>query len=247
MTNVRVHFLFIKVPTPTFWFLSMGSSSLFALSWVDDCPSYSHRFRSIWRRRIDEQGWNFHQSLCLLRLVSPAFLPSSSQCWSPIIHRLFLEATSAAYAFSSPEGDLPASIAIAWGLFAIFARKPIFTLTSFSDHINLQCLRYRPTQSFHSLVGACLLFIVAFLDRQSSLWPPFIMAWSLKWCTPWRREGPARSRKLKALVRTNITSVVTSQSVGREIFPVNGGLSHVRWHTSPDAEFFFLDKHLLWT
>lgn len=36
---------------------------------------------------------------------------------------LFLEATSAAYAFSSPEGDLAASIAIAWGLFAIFAHQ----------------------------------------------------------------------------------------------------------------------------
>jgi len=36
---------------------------------------------------------------------------------------LFLEATSAAYAFSSPEGDIAASIAIAWGLFAIFARQ----------------------------------------------------------------------------------------------------------------------------
>lgn len=36
---------------------------------------------------------------------------------------LFLEATSAAYAFSSPEGDLAASIAIAWSLFAIFAHQ----------------------------------------------------------------------------------------------------------------------------
>jgi len=36
---------------------------------------------------------------------------------------LFLEATSAAYAFSSPEGDLAASIAIAWGLFAIYAHQ----------------------------------------------------------------------------------------------------------------------------
>lgn len=35
----------------------------------------------------------------------------------------FLEATAAAYAFSSPEGDLPASIAIAWSLFAIFAQQ----------------------------------------------------------------------------------------------------------------------------
>ncbi|ESK92881.1 membrane protein [Moniliophthora roreri MCA 2997] len=35
----------------------------------------------------------------------------------------FLEGTAATYAFSSPEGDLPASIAIAWSLFAIFARQ----------------------------------------------------------------------------------------------------------------------------
>ncbi|KAI0081998.1 hypothetical protein K474DRAFT_1655914 [Panus rudis PR-1116 ss-1] len=35
----------------------------------------------------------------------------------------FLEATAAAYAFSSPEGDLPASIAIAWSLWAIFANQ----------------------------------------------------------------------------------------------------------------------------
>jgi len=35
----------------------------------------------------------------------------------------FLEATSATYAFSSPEGDLPASIAIAFSLFAIFAHQ----------------------------------------------------------------------------------------------------------------------------
>jgi len=33
---------------------------------------------------------------------------------------LFLETTSAAYAFSSPEGDLAGSIAITWALFAIF-------------------------------------------------------------------------------------------------------------------------------
>ncbi|KZT10982.1 uncharacterized protein LAESUDRAFT_672626 [Laetiporus sulphureus 93-53] len=41
---------------------------------------------------------------------------------------LFLEATAATYAFSSPEGDLPASIAIAWSLWAIFAqqRSPAF-------------------------------------------------------------------------------------------------------------------------
>ncbi|EMD30957.1 hypothetical protein CERSUDRAFT_120220 [Gelatoporia subvermispora B] len=35
----------------------------------------------------------------------------------------FLEGTAAAYAFSSPEGDLPAAIAIAWALWAIFAEQ----------------------------------------------------------------------------------------------------------------------------
>ncbi|KAG6379211.1 hypothetical protein JVT61DRAFT_11659 [Boletus reticuloceps] len=35
----------------------------------------------------------------------------------------FLEGTAAAYAFSSIEGDLPASIAIMWSLFAIFAHQ----------------------------------------------------------------------------------------------------------------------------
>ncbi|CCM01161.1 uncharacterized protein FIBRA_03209 [Fibroporia radiculosa] len=36
---------------------------------------------------------------------------------------LFLEATAAAYAFSTTEGDLPASIAISWSLWAIFAHQ----------------------------------------------------------------------------------------------------------------------------
>ena len=36
---------------------------------------------------------------------------------------LFRSATAATYAFSSTEGDLPASIAIAWSLWAIFARQ----------------------------------------------------------------------------------------------------------------------------
>ncbi|KAG6898134.1 hypothetical protein C0992_004850 [Termitomyces sp. T32_za158] len=35
----------------------------------------------------------------------------------------FLEGTAATYAFSTPEGDLPASIAIAWSLWAIFAQQ----------------------------------------------------------------------------------------------------------------------------
>ncbi|OJA11131.1 hypothetical protein AZE42_02378 [Rhizopogon vesiculosus] len=38
---------------------------------------------------------------------------------------LFLEATAATYALSSPEGDLPASIAITWSLFAIFAHQGV--------------------------------------------------------------------------------------------------------------------------
>jgi hypothetical protein len=36
---------------------------------------------------------------------------------------LFLESTAATYAFSSPEGDLPGSVAIAWSLWAIFAHQ----------------------------------------------------------------------------------------------------------------------------
>jgi hypothetical protein len=36
---------------------------------------------------------------------------------------LFLESTTAGYAFSTKEGDLPASFAIAWALFAIFAHQ----------------------------------------------------------------------------------------------------------------------------
>jgi hypothetical protein len=36
---------------------------------------------------------------------------------------LFLEGTAATYAFSSPEGDLTASIAIAWSLWAIYAHQ----------------------------------------------------------------------------------------------------------------------------
>lgn len=35
----------------------------------------------------------------------------------------FLESTSVAYAYSSPEGDLAGAIAISWSLWAIFARE----------------------------------------------------------------------------------------------------------------------------
>jgi hypothetical protein len=67
----------------------------------------------------------------------------------------FLGGTACAYAFGSPEGDLPASIAITWSLFAIFAhqREPfvhwsalafaiLSTLAVFKSGYGL-CLRYR--------------------------------------------------------------------------------------------------------
>ncbi|KAI0656674.1 hypothetical protein C8Q70DRAFT_921106 [Cubamyces menziesii] len=50
----------------------------------------------------------------------------SAGVWTKVFAFLaffFLEATAATYAFSSAEGDLPASIAIAWSLWAIFARQ----------------------------------------------------------------------------------------------------------------------------
>ena len=40
-----------------------------------------------------------------------------------LVTSFFLEGTAATYAFSTPEGDLPASIAIAWSLWAIFAHQ----------------------------------------------------------------------------------------------------------------------------
>jgi len=45
---------------------------------------------------------------------------------------LFLEATATAYAFSSKEGDLPGSIAIAWSLWAIFDHQRSSTFIHWS-------------------------------------------------------------------------------------------------------------------
>ncbi|KAG8905524.1 hypothetical protein FRB99_008783 [Tulasnella sp. 403] len=45
---------------------------------------------------------------------------------------LFLESTSAAYAFSSAEGDLAGSIAIAWSLFAVFDHQRSSTFVHWS-------------------------------------------------------------------------------------------------------------------
>lgn len=39
----------------------------------------------------------------------------------------FLESTSVAYAYSSPEGDLAGAIAIAWSLWAIFSGELLFS------------------------------------------------------------------------------------------------------------------------
>lgn len=43
--------------------------------------------------------------------------------WTNDPRSFFLEATSATYAFSSPEGDLAGSLAITWSLFAIFEHQ----------------------------------------------------------------------------------------------------------------------------
>jgi hypothetical protein len=53
-------------------------------------------------------------------------LTEKAGVWTKVLVFLalfFLEATAATYAFSSPEGDLPASVAIAWSLWAIFAHQ----------------------------------------------------------------------------------------------------------------------------
>lgn len=52
-------------------------------------------------------------------------MPLHFNCLQPLNFSLslFLEGTAATYAFSTPEGDLPASIAIAWSLWAIYAHQ----------------------------------------------------------------------------------------------------------------------------
>lgn len=58
--------------------------------------------------------------LALYALFTTLFLQSHLLL---LPHRFFFEATAAAYAFSTPEGDLPAAIAITWSLFAIFEHQ----------------------------------------------------------------------------------------------------------------------------
>ncbi|KAG1835611.1 hypothetical protein EV424DRAFT_1531474 [Suillus variegatus] len=61
----------------------------------------------------------------------------------------FLEATAAAYAFSSPEGDLPASFAITWSLFAIFAHQNVHR----SGFIHWSALAFALLSAFWVFVG----------------------------------------------------------------------------------------------
>ncbi|KIK68908.1 hypothetical protein GYMLUDRAFT_152684 [Collybiopsis luxurians FD-317 M1] len=77
-------------------------------------------------------GWT---TVLVILTVFEAFgvdaLKERAGIWTKVLVFLalfFLEATAATYAFSTPEGDLPASLAICWSLFAIFAhqRHPAF-------------------------------------------------------------------------------------------------------------------------
>jgi hypothetical protein len=63
--------------------------------------------------------------------------------------RLFLEATAATYAFSSPEGDLPASFAITWSLFAIFAHQGVHR----SGFIHWSALAFAILSAFWVVMG----------------------------------------------------------------------------------------------
>lgn len=64
--------------------------------------------------------------LCLFEAFGVNALKQPAGIWTKIfvfLALLFLEATAATYAFSSPEGDLPASIVIALSLWAIYAHQ----------------------------------------------------------------------------------------------------------------------------
>jgi hypothetical protein len=72
-------------------------------------------------------GWT---TVLVILTVFEAFgtnaLDHKAGVWTKVLVFLalfFLEATAATYAFSTPEGDLPASIAICFSLFAIFAEQ----------------------------------------------------------------------------------------------------------------------------
>ena len=92
---------------PPFWWSSLPSRHLVSMR-SPSVPVSGPRFSC--------------SSLC----KSPARLriPShSSLMWCTLSYSFFLEGTAAAYAFTSTEGDLPASIAVMWSLFGIFAHQ----------------------------------------------------------------------------------------------------------------------------
>ncbi|KII83268.1 hypothetical protein PLICRDRAFT_169025 [Plicaturopsis crispa FD-325 SS-3] len=64
----------------------------------------------------------------------------------------FLEATAGTYAFSSPEGDLPAGISIAWALWAIFAHQTA------SGFVHWSALAFAILSLFWVVKGAAGLF-----------------------------------------------------------------------------------------
>jgi len=72
-------------------------------------------------------GWSvFLVVLTAFEALGVDKLKHHAGVWSQVFVFLalfFLEGTAAAYAFSSPEGDLPAAIAIAWSLWAVFANQ----------------------------------------------------------------------------------------------------------------------------
>jgi len=92
-----------------------------------------HTPQSIWDELLVHLPFSLYHGwttvlvvLCLFEAFGVNALKQPADIWTKIfvfLALLFLEATAATYAFSSPEGDLPASIAIAWSLWAIYAHQ----------------------------------------------------------------------------------------------------------------------------
>jgi len=92
-----------------------------------------HTPQSIWDELVVHLPFSLYHGWTTVLVVLSLFeafgvnaLKQPADIWTKIfvfLALLFLEATAATYAFSSPEGDLPASIAIAWSLWAIYAHQ----------------------------------------------------------------------------------------------------------------------------
>jgi len=92
-----------------------------------------HSAQSLWDEILIHLPFSLYHGWTTILVVLSLFeafgvnaLSTPAGIWTKIfvfIALFFLEATAAAYAFSSPEGDLPASIVIAWSLWAIFAHQ----------------------------------------------------------------------------------------------------------------------------